>query len=780
MLSLALIAVCNDSFCLAYYSERGSDADSFLYQNPDSLLLFAAGNAGADGFDTLYSPCDSKNVLCVGSSDSRDDSSDESGISSRISHFSSMGPTFDGRIKPDVLGPGFSVVSAMSGGDSAMQCGAIDMFGTSMATPAVAGAALLVREYFKKKYGSVCRAEYEDCVNFEPSGVLTKAILVHSAFGLSSYSSPDFDSRTEESHFSLGSTPDEFQGFGQVAVGNILALTSAAAAKKDLYVKDMFWVKSSTAYDLKVNVDSFEVPFRVTIVWYDPPSSVGSSGSLLINDLDLEVISPDGKTFLGNGMYDKKNTIEQVTIRRQDWEDTGEYTVRVIAGKLANNNPQYMALVITCNGQVTKQLNVASTQKLDELSRTRAGNSQSSSSLVKSVGGETTDAVESGKILAVDSYNMDSGDVYHVEPNFDANVAIKSVHESISLNVPDTKDRSSHGSWRHIREVPLYSNGNASLMNYWTSEKYEVDVDVVLESLQSACFDPIDITDDSLRLFSVRMVMSGQYISGNDAFVGGVVIAAPNGEKVQVGGYHTYAATSRIWARSWPVSWTGLKKGALSQFDGTRIVNMAPMGKDVTGKWSVCLQLLHSGWSSVHYSGKIYLAFDEIPLEDVSTPATVKGQLKADANIIVVSAACTTVVVLALLALVKNREAIYLKLTTGRYDKVDDSSVSSVRSADPRPMLSCIYGEDDEDDQNISISNSTFLKSLTFGMLSSGPNSGSGLITNRAVPTNDINDIENVTGAPPQNPLHQGKISGEVISDAQETPPAAKKYHRRQ
>lgn len=347
----------------AYYAERAADSDSFLYDHPDLLLLFAAGNAGANGFDSLYSPCDSKNILCVGSSDSRADGTDDTGEASRLSHFSSMGPTFDGRIKPDIIGPGFSTVSAMSGGTAAMACGTVDMFGTSMATPAVAGSALLVREYFRTKYGAVCRGEYSDCGNFEPSGVLAKAIIIHSAFGLSSYSSSEFDSRTSESHFSLGDTPDPYQGFGHVAVGSILPLSTTQAAQRDLYVRDMFFVKSASTYEMTVEVETFDVPLRVTLVWYDPPSALGATGNLLINNLDLEVLTPEGHSYLGNGALDKKNTIEQVTIRRKDWEDTGTFTVRVSSSTLASGQAQYAALVVTCHGSVTQELILSSARR---------------------------------------------------------------------------------------------------------------------------------------------------------------------------------------------------------------------------------------------------------------------------------------------------------------------------------------------------------------------------------------------------------------------------------
>jgi hypothetical protein len=99
-------------YCLhspvAQYTERQYDADNFMYQKQvnaplppssssslqDSLIIFAAGNSGGDGYRSAYSPCTrsplpflsscfdpslfhSKNVLCVGSVDLRDDATDD-------------------------------------------------------------------------------------------------------------------------------------------------------------------------------------------------------------------------------------------------------------------------------------------------------------------------------------------------------------------------------------------------------------------------------------------------------------------------------------------------------------------------------------------------------------------------------------------------------------------------------------------------------------------------------------------------------------------------------
>lgn len=104
-----------------------------------------------------------------------------------------MGPTRDGRFKPEIVAPGYKIVSAMSGGSNVdKNCGVYESFGqkmllivihivaftftahvgTSMATPVVAGGALLIREYFSSHWPSLCRATYAMCKSFVPSGII--------------------------------------------------------------------------------------------------------------------------------------------------------------------------------------------------------------------------------------------------------------------------------------------------------------------------------------------------------------------------------------------------------------------------------------------------------------------------------------------------------------------------------------------------------------------------------------------------------------------------------
>ncbi|CAM9111861.1 unnamed protein product, partial [Discosporangium mesarthrocarpum] len=87
-------------------------------------MTIAAGNTGEDGPNTLWRPSLSKNAITVGASVNSADMFDE--INRQISpdydtdvynkdsvaYFSSIGPTVDGRLKPDILAPGHYISSA--------------------------------------------------------------------------------------------------------------------------------------------------------------------------------------------------------------------------------------------------------------------------------------------------------------------------------------------------------------------------------------------------------------------------------------------------------------------------------------------------------------------------------------------------------------------------------------------------------------------------------------------------------------------------------------------
>jgi serine protease AprX len=94
------------------------------------VVANAAGNSGASEWRYILAPADGDSVVSVGAVDS----------TGNRAYFSSMGPTYDGRIKPTIMAMGQSDFIA----DPLYATGYRRGSGTSFACPLVAGAAALI------------------------------------------------------------------------------------------------------------------------------------------------------------------------------------------------------------------------------------------------------------------------------------------------------------------------------------------------------------------------------------------------------------------------------------------------------------------------------------------------------------------------------------------------------------------------------------------------------------------------------------------------------------
>ena len=253
------------------YSLSARTADAFIHTHRNFLVLFAAGNSGSSQ-GTVGAPATAKNLITVGAL--------YASAPEDVAFFSSHGPTEDDRIKPTLLAPGVGVVSARR----ASECSTTSKTGTSMATPILAGAAALARQYFTDGFYPSGVPTPKD--GLEPSAALLRAVLIAGAQ----------DMTGDETG---GHIPAHGQGFGRASLTHALPFGDA---DERLWVRDEgtgLQTRDKETFEIQ---KSHEGPLKVVLTWTDPPAEEGV-GKALVNDLDLVVRGPHG-TYRGNAMAD--------------------------------------------------------------------------------------------------------------------------------------------------------------------------------------------------------------------------------------------------------------------------------------------------------------------------------------------------------------------------------------------------------------------------------------------------------------------------------------------
>jgi len=339
------------------YTKESVQVDEFMYWNKDALIVFSAGNDGwcPERTTSITSPATSKNALAVGASLSSADSWSEVGEydslysnfgpkgfdEDSVAHFSSIGPTSDSRLKPDIVAPGFYIWSAASGQSKGARCSdtfinenVAAMAGTSMATGIISGTLALVRQYFSE--GFYPTGQKNPNHQFTPSGALLKNVMIAGAVemkGLKFWQSSS--TRTCSAALSpstLQNRPWYTHGFGRPQLNEILYLQGN---QRRLHIPSLVAGNLATFYDRVISpgdVHSYRyclysgsMETRISLVWIDAPSSL-LAGINLVNDLDLEV-SFEGKVIYGNSQSnllksvdsgtsprDRRNTVEVVYV----------------------------------------------------------------------------------------------------------------------------------------------------------------------------------------------------------------------------------------------------------------------------------------------------------------------------------------------------------------------------------------------------------------------------------------------------------------------------------
>lgn len=294
--------------------------DVHTWNNQDSVVAFAVSNQS-----TLKTPENSINVLGVGAT------SDTPNQANRC--YGGAGPTFDGRRKPEIYAPGCDTVSA-----SNSTCGTTSLSGTSMACPAVSAGGLLVRQYYTEGFHPSGTANAADA--FVPTGALIRATLLNGTVDMTG----------------VAGYPSNAEGWGRLLLDNVLYFP--ADTTRRLWLRDVRHaaggLTTGQVVEHQFQCNGSQTPLKVTMVFTGPPAAVNASNPV-INNLDLEVVSPSGTTYLGNvftsgqssagGTADNKNNVEQVLINTPT---SGLWTVR-IRGTAVNQGPQGFAVVASGN-----------------------------------------------------------------------------------------------------------------------------------------------------------------------------------------------------------------------------------------------------------------------------------------------------------------------------------------------------------------------------------------------------------------------------------------------
>ena len=297
------------------YSADSRTLDLFARDHHDMLIVFSAGDdPSANG---VTPPSTAKSALSVGASTTTPEGSVWNG--------SSLGPTLDGRIKPDLVAPGTDVCSARAeeaqfalGGDcSPATHGSgtplyMTLSGSSMATAATGGAATLARQHLVDEVGIV-----------SPSSDLLRAMLINGATDLGTPG------------------PDADAGWGQLDLAQAIEPAHAGTAL-DVWVDANGSLEVGWSYTYTFDLDMTH-GLMATLAWNDVAGSSSSNQSAprVVNDLDLVLTAPNGTTYLANhfsngltvtgGTPDRVNTIEQVRLasgQSGNWS----LTVRQVSG----------------------------------------------------------------------------------------------------------------------------------------------------------------------------------------------------------------------------------------------------------------------------------------------------------------------------------------------------------------------------------------------------------------------------------------------------------------
>ncbi|RZJ76348.1 MAG: T9SS type A sorting domain-containing protein [Flavobacterium sp.] len=311
------------------YIGKAVQYDQVAFLNKNYLIVQAAGNDRGAGFNTSKGGYDlingsktAKNAVTVaavfGMNSVYSEPSDVV-----MSSFSSYGPTDDNRVKPDISAKGVNVYSSVTSGTSNNAYG--ESSGTSMASPVVAGGALLLQQHYFNVNGQFMRS------------ATLRGLICHTADEAGDWDGPD--ARFGWGLFNARKGAQAISGNGNTSL-----IEERALSQNQTYTK----VVTAQAGQL----------LQVSICWTDPAgpqsgNTVDSPTPVLVNDLDIRV-TKNGTTYLP---YKLGSTYTSPAVKADNNVDnieridiigaTGDYTITVTHKGGISQGPQQYSLIAT-------------------------------------------------------------------------------------------------------------------------------------------------------------------------------------------------------------------------------------------------------------------------------------------------------------------------------------------------------------------------------------------------------------------------------------------------
>ncbi|GAB3706225.1 hypothetical protein GCM10027592_39490 [Spirosoma flavus] len=347
-----------EDYLFGFYTTRTQDLDRIAYNNPFHLMVRSADNKRGetgppegtpyylkntdtqskrsrsrnDTYDVIPAEATAKNVLTIGAANLTYTDPNQPTLEGTTA-FSGWGPTDDGRIKPDILGVGSTVLSTLSSSQSAYGT----LSGTSMASANVAGSLFLLQELYAKQ-----RAPGLPQTGQFMQAATLKGLAIHTAYRQNPAAGPDYR-----------------QGWG--------LLNTEAAARLLLNEELAHTIQekvlsTGSTFSQTVVAQGYE-PLVATLCWTDPEgtatpviaNSLNSRTPKLVNDLDLRlsdgmyvdmpfVMDPEHPEMAASRGNNDRDNVEQVIIANPI---PGKiYTLTVShKGKLTYSSQPYSLLI---------------------------------------------------------------------------------------------------------------------------------------------------------------------------------------------------------------------------------------------------------------------------------------------------------------------------------------------------------------------------------------------------------------------------------------------------